>query len=217
MAIICPTVLAGDPHEFREQMERIAPFARRVQIDLTDGLFALNKTVAMDHIWWPHAMKADLHLMYKRPDLFIDKILELEPALVIIHAEAEGSFEPFAKTLHDAGIKVGVALLPDTQPSLIESSLDDIDHVLIFSGDLGHFGGTADLELLDKVGRLKSVKPELEIGWDGGINERNAHRLASAGVDVLNVGGYIQQADDPEEAYAKLLTKLAPSAQEKVR
>ena len=214
MATICPAVLAGDPHEFREQMERIAPFSRRVQIDLTDGLFALNKTVALDKIWWPHGVKADLHLMYKRPDLFIDKILELEPALVIIHAEAEGDFTPFAAKLHNAGIKVGVALLPDTGPELIESALEDIDHVLIFSGSLGHFGGQADLELLKKVKRLKTLKPELEIGWDGGINADNAKELAEGGVDVLNVGGFIQKADDPEAAYAKLITKLTRSTRE---
>jgi ribulose-phosphate 3-epimerase len=208
MATICPAVLAKDPHEFREQMERIAPFAHRIQIDLTDGVFALAKTLSMDHVWWPHGAKADLHLMYKRPDLYIDKILELEPALVIIHAEAEGSFGPFAAKLHKAGIKVGVALLPGTQPGLIESSLEQIDHVLIFSGHLGHFGGDADLDLLKKVKRLKALKPDLEIGWDGGVNAKNAKQLAEGGVDVLNVGGFIQNADDAEAAF-DLLRELA--------
>lgn len=204
MAVICPAVLAWEPHDYREQMERIAPFARRVQIDLTDGLFASRKTIDLDHVWWPHGMKADLHMMYKRPDLYLDKILELNPALVIIHAEAEGSFEPFAAALHKADIKVGVALLPMTKTHLIESTLDSIDHVLIFSGDLGYFGGHADLTLLNKVERLRNFKPELEIGWDGGVTDENAAELIEGGVNVLNVGGFIQRSDEPQAAYATL-------------
>ena len=43
-----------------------------------------------------------------------------------------------------------------------------------------------------------------EIGWDGGITADNAAVLVTAGVRVLNVGGYIQKADDPQAAYAKL-------------
>lgn len=204
MAEVCPCVLAADPHDFREQIERIAHFARRIQIDLTDGLFTPAKTLPIDQVWWPHGAKADLHLMYKRPDLYIDQIIKLEPSLVIIHAEAEGSFGPFAKKLHDAGIKVGVALLANTQPELIESSLDQIDHVLIFAGSLGYMGGKADLGLLDKVKKLRALKPELEIGWDGGVNDENAKQLAEGGVDVLNAGGFIQKADDPEANFKRL-------------
>jgi len=215
MATICPTVLATDAHEYRKQMERIAHFTKRIQIDLTDGLFALTKTISLDETWWPHSIQADLHLMYKRPDLYVKEILKLEPTLVIIHAEAEGSFEPFAKKLHKAGIKVGVALLAETEPELIEPALEHIDHVLIFSGDLGKFGGKADTKLLDKISFLKKAKPSLEIGWDGGVNDKNALELAQGGVDVLNVGGFIQKADDPEAAYAKLLSVVTASNEAK--
>lgn len=204
MAIICPTVLASEPHEYREQMERIAGFGKRVQIDLTDGLFTLTKTISLEQVWWPHSFKADLHLMYKRPDLFLDQILDLEPSMVIIHAEAEGKFDPFAKALQEGNIKVGVALLQETEPELIKPALGLIDHVLIFSGDLGRFGGAAQLSLLGKILKLKKWKPSLEIGWDGGVNDKNAKQLAKGGVDVLNVGGFIQNAKNPEKAYKSL-------------
>lgn len=208
MAVICPTVTARDPHEYREQMERIARFAKRIHIDFMDGLFALSKSPSIDQAWWPHSIRTDLHLMYKRPDIYLDKLIELEPSLVVIHAEAEGEFGPFAEALHKAGIKVGVALLPKTQPALIEGSLDSIDHVLIFSGHLGQFGGKADLDLLDKAKRLKKLKPGLEIGWDGGINRQNVAALVEGGVDVLNVGGFIQKADNAPQAYKDLLAAV---------
>ena len=62
-ATICPTVLAENLHVFREQMERVEPFAKRVHIDLADGVFAPSKTVGFDHLWWPDGCAADLHVM----------------------------------------------------------------------------------------------------------------------------------------------------------
>lgn len=204
MAVICPTVLADEPHAFREQMERIAPFAGRIQIDLTDGDFAPSKTVGIEQIWWPDSTQADIHLMYRRPATVIDQLLALHPHAVIVHSEAEGAFPELAAKLHHYDVKAGLALLAETPINSIESLLPMCDHVLIFSGTLGHFGGTADLKLLEKAKQIKSLKPAIEIGWDGGINDENAKALADGGIDVLNVGGFIQKADDPANAYAKL-------------
>ena len=79
-----------------------------------------------------------------------------------------------------------------------------IDHVLIFSGNLGSYGGHANLDLLHTVRYLKNHKPGLEIGWDGGINSQNVAQLVFGGVDVLNVGAFIQNAENPEKAYLAL-------------
>lgn len=208
MAIICPTVLAETPAEYKAQLARITPFARRIQIDLSDGEFTTPKTVELDEVHWPSSVKADLHLMYKNPARHMRAIVKLKPHLVIVHAESSGDFMTFAKILHKLGIKVGVALLPETPASAIKPALELIDHVMIFSGTLGKFGGSADLDLLIKAQALKHLKKSLEIGWDGGVNERNAHLLAAGGVDVLNVGGAIQKATDPAKAYATLKAKL---------
>jgi ribulose-phosphate 3-epimerase len=142
--------------------------------------------------------------MFQDPFAHAELFRALGPQLVIVHAEAEGDFMTFARTLHRHGMESGVALLPQTPIETITPALEVIDHVLIFSGDLGHFGGTADLRLLEKVRRLRQLKPTLEIGWDGGINDQNVRALAEGGVDVLNVGGFIQRAEVPEGAYQTL-------------
>ncbi|HET7060013.1 MAG TPA: hypothetical protein VFH99_01695 [Candidatus Saccharimonadales bacterium] len=201
MAVICPTITATDPHEYREQMERVQPFAKRVHIDLMDGHFAPTKSPDLRHIWWPDGVTADIHLMYQRPLPQLPMLIKLRPNLVIIHAEADVDHAHFADSLHKVGIRAGLAFLQDTPISPI---IKKFDHVLVFSGHLGYHGGQADLKLLDKVAELHELNPHVEIGWDGGITEQNAKQLAEAGVDVLNVGGSIQKAPDPPEAYAKL-------------
>jgi len=204
-ADICPTVTASDAHEYRTQMEHIAEFVTRVHIDLCDGHFAPTRTIGTDQVWWPGNVRADLHVMYDKPFTFAETFIALGPQLVIVHAEAEGDFRSFAETLRRHGVEVGVALLPATQPEVIRPALELIDHVLIFSGNLGHQGNSyADLVLLDKVKSIKALKQTVEIGWDGGVNDQNAAKLIEAGIDVLNVGSFIQQAEKPVEAYAKL-------------
>lgn len=206
MAIVCPTVTAENMHHYREQFERLRPFAKRIHIDFMDGLFTRNQSISLEHAWLPsdRSLTFDIHLMYMRPDLYLEQIFRLKPHLVIIQAEAKGAFYLIADKLHAANIKVGVALMQETAVHHIAPAINDIDHVLIFSGHLGHFGGKADLKLLNKVKELKRLKSDLEIGWDGGINEHNVSNVAAAGVNVLNVGGYIQNSTNPSASYAKL-------------
>lgn len=203
-ATICPTVLAANPHVYREQMEKVEPFAKRIHVDVADGIFAHTKTIGLDQVWWRGDRTIDLHLMYKNPLAHAKVLVALKPRLVIVHAEAEGDFVKFANLLHRYGIEVGVALLPSTEVEIIAPAINLIDHALVFSGDLGHFGGHANFDMLQKVEQLRRLKPVIEVGWDGGVDDRNARQLAKAGIDVLNVGGFIQRAHDPKKAYARL-------------
>ncbi len=204
MPVICPSILAADQETYRRQIEKVAHFAHRIQIDLSDGVFAPRKTVEPEDAWWPVGFKADLHLMYKNPLPAIRKLLEHKPNLIIVHAEAEGDFGQVIEICRRHAVKLGVALLPQTAAETIFPALKDIDHVLIFSGELGSFGGQADLKLLNKSSILKNRKPDLEIGWDGGITDQNVSELVFGGVDVLDVGGFIQNTADPERAYRAL-------------
>jgi ribulose-phosphate 3-epimerase len=202
---ICPTITRNTPEEYEAQMERVAKFVRRIHIDLSDGGLAPNQLLPVDQVWWPGGISADLHVMYRQPHKYLATLIALGPQLVILHAEAEGNFLECANLLHRHGIEAGIALLPQTPVANIKPGLDFIDHVLIFSGNLGHQGGShADLNLLAKVKELKSLKPTLEIGWDGGVNDENIKQLVNAGVEVVNAGGFIQKAPSAEAAYATL-------------
>jgi ribulose-phosphate 3-epimerase len=208
MAVICPTVTTLTPQHYRESIERVADFAERIHIDFADGVFAPTKLVPIEDAWWPIGPVIDFHIMYKNPLEHIEAVVEQQPSLVIIHAES-ANVKEFLRELDGLGIHRGLALLKDTPAEAVKPFLDQIEHVLVFSGDLGHYGGTVDLRLLDKVEKLISFKPTLEIGWDGGINTETALKLTSGGVNVLNVGGFIQKASDPEAAYDTLVSSIS--------
>ena len=208
MSVICPTVTAFSVDEYGRQIDRIASFAERIHVDLMDGEFTPTRSPNPIQAWWPGDVEADIHLMFAKPLEHIETLVSLKPSLVIIHAEAEGNLSGFLEHLKRYGIKVGVALLPQTQPDDVAELIKVSDHVLIFSGDLGHFGGTLNEKLLEKVTKIREINPAVETGWDGGANAENIALLANGGIDVINVGGAIQRSDEPEEAYATLVAKL---------
>lgn len=200
---ICPTVTTDDYEVYRLQIEQTAQYAARVHIDLGDGIFT-RKLTAVEDVWWPAGMRADLHIMFQEPFQHIPAVVALGPQLVIVHAEADGDFMAFAREMHRHGIEAGVSLLQATPVEAIIPALELIDHVLIFSGDLGHFGGQADLDLLDKARQLRALKPSLELGWDGGASDQNARALAEGGIDVINCGGYLH-GPNPAAAYERIV------------
>lgn len=208
---IVPTILTDNKQDFRAQVERINVFTRRVQIDVTDGQFAPTETLDVTNIWWPKNWEADLHLMATHPSEHLDTILKLNPSLCILHAEASEDLTPTITTLKEAGIKFGVALLPQTFPGNVKPYIDLADHVLIFAGQLGVQGSPADLMQMEKIALVRAMKPEVEIGWDGGANITNIRALAHADLDVINVGAAISQAPDPAESFQSLVSEIDKS------
>jgi ribulose-phosphate 3-epimerase len=189
MPVVAPALLCETDDMYKQTVERLMPFAQRVHIDISDGEFAPTFTVSADRVYWAQNWQADIHAMVARPSEYVQKLVAMKPNLIIFHAEA------------------GIALQRATVPATIAGLIEKVDHVMIFSGTLGHYGGTASLMQLEKVRLIKEIRPTVEIGWDGGVNVENAFSLAQGGVDVLNAGGAIAKSDDPAAAYAALVNE----------
>jgi len=189
-------------------MERIHQFAERVHIDICDGEFAPSFTVGSSEIWWPARWHADIHAMVARPSEHVNQLIALKPSLIIFHVEVAEDLLPIIKKIKAAGLKAGIALQRPTVPSTIQPLIEEADHVMIFSGDLGHYGGTASLMQLEKVRLIRNIQPNVEIGWDGGVTLENAYSLSQGGIDVLNVGGTIARSADPAETYKSLVSEI---------
>ena len=205
---IVPSILTDNKQDYRTQVEKINVFTRRVQIDVTDGKFAPTQTLDVTNVWWPKNWQADLHLMVTNPSENLDTVLKLNPSLCILHAEASEDLMPTFQALKDAGIKVGVALLPSTFPGNVKQYIEAVDHVLIFARQLGMQGSPADLMQMEKIALVRNMKPEVEIGWDGGANMSNVRALAHADLDVINVGSVIALADNPAEVFQELVAEI---------
>jgi ribulose-phosphate 3-epimerase len=208
MSVIAPTVTAQTPDDYKLQIERIHEFTERVHIDISDGEFAPTFLVGAAQVWWPQGWTADVHAMVARPSDHLETLIALKPNMIIFHAEVQEDLVPVLQQIKRMGIKAGVALLRSTVPSTVAAAINEADHVMIFSGDLGSQGGTASLMQLEKVRLIRAIRQDVEIGWDGGVTVENAFSLAQGGVNVLNVGHTIAGADDPKSVYATLVSEI---------
>jgi ribulose-phosphate 3-epimerase len=204
MSVIAPAITVETAEEYKSYVEILQPFASRVQIDISDGEFAPRFLFPADQLWWPKNWEVDIHAMVSRPVEHVDNLINLKPSLIIFHVETGVNIMPIIEKVKAAGIKAGIALLKTTVPATVIDLIKTVDHVLVFTGDLGQYGGTASLMQLEKVRLIRSINPEVEIGWDGGVNLDNAFTLSHSGVDVLNVGGAIANAEDPAQTYYEL-------------
>lgn len=207
MSTVVPAVLSENADEYKAQIERMSGFATRYHIDISDGEFAPTFTLSPQDVWWPKDAQADLHAMVTRPSEHVQALATLRPSMIIFHAEVHEDLLPIIKYLKPLGIKTGIALLKTTVPSTAADLIQAADHVMIFSGELGKHGGTASLMQLEKVRLVRAIRQDIEIGWDGGVTVENAFSLVQGGVDVLNVGGLLATADDPQAMYTALVNE----------
>lgn len=208
MSVIAPAILAESADDYKAQIDRLHAFAQRVHVDLSDGEFAPTFTISPAQVWWPQEWVVDIHAMVARPSEYLETLIGLKPNMIIFHAEVQEDLVAIIKRVQQAGIKAGIALLRSTVPSTVAGAIETADHVMIFSGTLGQYGGTASLMQLEKVRLIRNIRADVEIGWDGGVNVENAFSLTQGGIDVLNVGGAIAKADDPQAAYGTLVTEI---------
>ena len=208
MTVIAPCITVETPDAYAEAVKRLEPFAERVHIDISDGEFAPTFLIGADQLSWPSEWEVDIHAMVMRPSEYLPTLLKLKPSLIVLHAEADEPLEPLLNQIKQAGIKAGLALLKTTVPKTVGHLIEIADHVLIFSGNLGHYGGTASMMQLEKVRLIRAIHPGVEIGWDGGASVANAYSLSQGDVDVINSGGAINKADDPESIYKKMVTEI---------
>lgn len=181
--------------------ERARSLSPRVHVDICDGRFADNLTLGLAQIQVLEGTDLDLHLMVQDPAAQLETALSLKPHLIIFHAESNGDVAGCMRHARELGVRAGVALLQQTPVATAEPLIKLADHALIFTGTLGHNGGSFQTDQLAKSAQIRIIKPELEISVDGGVTDANAALTVLQGIDVLYVGAFLQQAQDPQAAY----------------
>lgn len=207
MSTIVPTITTDSQAVYDANLTEFSKFSKRIHADASDGSFAPTNLLPLSSMHGLEGVTLDVHLMSARPSEHLAAIIALKPSLCIVHAEVDDNVEAFFEQLRANGIKTGIAILRTTYPARVQSRIQLADHVMIFAGELGRQGGAADMLQTEKVPLIRAIKPEVEIGWDGGVNLSNVRAITHAGVDVINVGSAITNAADKAAMYQSLITE----------
>lgn len=201
MPSVAPTILATTPEDYAHRIDNVKAYATRLHIDVGDGVFTDVRTIGLSQVYDIDGVPFDLHLMMVHPESQIENIVSLQPQLVIVHFEAPFDHEAFFKALRDMDIKVGLAINTETTIEQVRDVLPNVDHLLVFTGKLGHNGGEFRADCLEKIAQARAINSDLEIAVDGGLNQETSRLAVEAGADLLDIGSFIHDAEDPEIAY----------------
>ena len=172
--------------------------ADAIHIDIMDGKFVDNKTWTTSEIiklTKYSNLPLDVHLMVNNPSKYIEDYAMLNTNNITFHYEAVKDVNKVINEIKDYGLKVGIAVSPDTDVKNIYDYLSNIDIVLIMSVYPGKSGQVFINETLDKIKELKDyiVNNNFKtlISVDGGINDETGKLCKEAGADILVSASYI--------------------------
>ena len=203
--IVAPSILSLDYSDFKNQLDILNHKVEWIHFDVMDGHFVPNLSFGPD-IFRTFRTKSDLfldvHLMVEDPDFFSDVFIKAGADGITFHYEAlKNDHEriQLLKKLKSRYVKAGIAIKPDTDVRNVFPLLEYCDLVLVMSVEPGlggqAFMSTAYEKLRDLVNYREANGLSYLIEVDGGINDKNAHKLYELDCDVLVAGSFVFKGD----------------------
>ena len=207
---IVPAILSHNLADAQNKIKLVEPLVRRVQIDVMDGNFVDNKTLSVDeyaNIKTPLIREAQL--MVREPEAYLNDCKNFGIDLVEFHLESLGNPWSVIQKSKSLGLKVGIALNPNTPLERAREYLQSVDLVLLMSVNPGFGGQEFISETIQRIKLLRAMWPKGIIEVDGGLKKGIVGQCAKAGANFLVVGSGIFG----EENLAQTLKDLQKEAQ----
>ena len=205
---IAPSLLAADFTRLdREIREAESAGADLLHVDVMDGHFVPNITIGpfvVEAIKRTATLPLDVHLMISDPVKFVRAFIDAGADSIDFHIEVVPEPRELIETVRDHGLKIGVAVRPETPVDAISNILSAVDQVMVMTVHPG-FGGQGLIpECVEKVRRVAELAPDMDIMVDGGINATTISAVAAAGANVFVAGTAIFGEEGRAAAVATL-------------
>lgn len=197
MIKIAPSILSADFANLGQDIKKLEKAgADLIHIDVMDGFFVPNLTFGapvISKIRHYTKLPFDVHLMIEYPENSIFQYIDAGANYITIHPETTVHLDRTIDLIKNTETKAGIALLPTTNPNILEYILEKIDLILIMTVNPG-FGGQKfmpnQLSKIQKVHNLVGNR-NIMIAVDGGINQDTANLCKHQGANLLISGSYI--------------------------
>lgn len=206
MLEIIPGINEEEWSEIEKKIELVLPFAKTIHIDLEDGTFGERKTFLNPEPFKKYAgtVNFELHMMVDEPIKYLKDFADAGFKRFMGHIERMSDQIEFVAQGQLLG-EVGLALDGPTPIDRITVPYDDLDNILIYTGERV---GPSGVELLEKrllkVQQIREKSPYIAIEVDGGINDENILKAERCGATRFASTGFIFNSDNAQEAYEKL-------------
>lgn len=216
---IVPAILVKDRQDFEKKLASVAPYVKRVQIDIMDGVFVPNETLQPeDFPPIPEKLLVEYHLMVQRPLEYVKRIGR-KGAIYELHLESfsgaggrggvgrkMGAKKEVLAAIAEVkrmGGRVALALSPDTPVKEVEPYLSEIEFVLVMTVYPGFSGQKYIAKMEEKIRQLRRMGAVVEV--DGGLDIGTVRSAAAAGATLIGVASGIFAKPDAGRAIAGLM------------
>lgn len=202
---IVPAILSHNIVDAQNKIKLVEPHVARVQIDVMDGQFVDNKTLAVnEYAGIETSLIREVQLMVKNPEAYLNDCKNFDIDLVEIHLESPGNLWNVIQKARDLGLKVGIALNPETPVEIARQYLPAVDLVLLMSVHPGFDGQEFIPQTVDRIRLLRAMWPNGVIEVDGGLKKGIVGQCAKAGANFMVVGTGIYGEENPIETLKEL-------------
>ena len=193
---LAPSLMTMDLDQFREQIGFLNSRVNLYHIDIMDGHFVPNITLSP---WFIEQTRkiSDLpmsaHLMVTDAPFWVQQLIDIKCEMICIPVEvSNGVAFRLIDQIHDAGLKAGMVLNPETPVETILPYIDLLDKVTIMTIDPGFAGQRFLSVCLDKIAQLRKMRDEHGYGYqiemDGSTNLAHWKLISDADPDIYVIG-----------------------------
>jgi len=196
MVEIIPAILSKTHQDYHRKLKTIEPLTEWVQIDVVDNKYARNQTVDAKVVGSIRTtLKLEIQLMVEHIENWVDPFIKIKPARIVFPLETARDPLSLIYHLKRHEIPFGFSLEPHTEVEKLQHFIDKIDLALLLAVNPGFSGQHFYLGVLDKIRKLKSMRPDLLVEIDGGVEPGIARKCAQAGANILVSGSFIFNND----------------------
>ncbi|MDD5044958.1 MAG: ribulose-phosphate 3-epimerase [Candidatus Omnitrophica bacterium] len=205
--LVAASILSADFAHLAEEIKRVERAGcDLIHVDVMDGHFVPNITIGpcvVRDIRQVARLPLDVHLMIENPEKYTAFFVKAGSDMLTLHAETI-SHPAFKKQKKILGrIKLGISLNPGTPFKKIIPYLDTADFVLVMSVNPG-FGGQEFIpSVLPKIKKIREIFRG-DISVDGGMNEKTAGLVKTAGANIIAAGSFIFKSKNYKQSIERI-------------
>jgi D-allulose-6-phosphate 3-epimerase len=185
-----------DLDKFKEQIEFLNEHVDSFHIDIMDGHYVPNISLSpwfIEEVRKISDLPMSAHLMVTDPSFWVEQLINVKCEWICMHAEVlDGLAFRLIDHIHNAGLKAGIVLNPETPIETIFPYIELLDKITIMTVDPGFAGQRFIETTLDKIVALRKLREEHSydyvIEMDGSSNRKSFKRIDEAGPDIYIVG-----------------------------
>lgn len=217
--IITPAVLVSSYEEVIKTLFSLEGLSERVQIDLCDGVFGVEKTwLPYEEKELPHGFSYEFDLMVTDWRKYLIRVLDLGATRVIMHIDTmtEEDRVEMLEIVNTYGVHLGLSvsnnfpvekfteLVMDTAPRYSKLFIQ-----VMGIRNIGVQGQPFDDTVLSRVQEIRAVCHGIEIQVDGAMNPETITRVKNAGATCVVVGSYLSRSGDIKKTLETLQRDFA--------